>query len=57
MEVPLYTAVSGKFVLKERKAYATVSKGSMGCSEGSVQELDIHAMKKMSNDFQRFGNG
>ena len=52
----MYPAVSGKVVLKERKAYATVSKGSMGSSEGSVQELNIHAIKEMNNDFQRFGN-
>ena len=27
---PSYTAVSGKVVLKKRKAYATIPKGSLG---------------------------
>ena len=52
----LYTAVSRK-VQRKRKAYVTIPKGRMGLSEESVYVLNIHMIKrKMSNDFQRFGN-
>ena len=40
------TAVSGKVVQRKRKAYATISKGSMGLSEESVHVLNIYMIKK-----------
>ena len=43
---PQDTAVSGKVVQTKRKAYATISKGSMGLSEESVHELNSHMIKK-----------
>ena len=42
----VYTAVSGKVVLKKQKAYATILLSDMGRSDESVHVLNVHKIKK-----------